>query len=175
MDKNPDEFRRLNQQLEHLKKMVVRYKQAENWEKLTFSDRVMIDNSDSIHDGAIGKFITHQWSSSGFVCLLVEFEDGSRHYYLPIHLVKHFDVEKMTAQDLEPLRSRPTPALVAESEPTATITLDEASERIIEAKLAQVVKMPESVRKKVLSSTLAAELVPQALELAVKRGIIPAF
>lgn len=184
MDKQPDEFRRLNQQVEHLKKMVARYKQAEDWENLTFGDKVMIDNSDSINDGAIGKFITHQWSSSGFVCLLVEFEDGSRHHYLPIHLVKHQEVEKMTAQDLEPLRSTPTPAPVSEPQPErerkgidfskyTPEKLEADAVKVIEAKLAQVSKMPMAARKSVLSSTLDAGLVPRALEIGRQRGIIP--
>lgn len=201
MDKQPDEFRRLNQQLEHLKKMVARYKQAEDWENLTFGDKVMIDNSDSIHDGAIGKFVSHQWSSSGYVCLLVEFEDDSRHHYLPIHLVKHYEIEKMTAQDLEPLRStpktthapvaapipepQPAPVVSPEPEPVPEkkgvkfrLSNDEEllaqNNKVIEAKLAQIAKMPMAARKSVLSSTLDAGLVPRALEIAVKRGIIPA-
>lgn len=191
MDKHPDEFRRLNQQLEHLKRMVARYKQAEVWENLTFGDQVMIDNSDSIHDGEIGKFITHQWSSSGYVCLLVEFEDGSRHYYLPIHLAKHYDVEEITAQDLEPLRSTATPAPTPIAAPVPEQRPEEKgidfskiprpnkekfladAVNIIEAKLAQVAKIPVAARKSVLSSTLDAGLVPRALEIAKERGIIP--
>lgn len=186
MDNNPDAFRRMQQQLEHLKRMVARYKQAEDWENFTFGDRVMIDNSDSVHDGAIGKFITHQWSSSGFVCLLVEFEDGSRHYYLPIHLVKHFDVEKMTAQDLEPLRSTPSPAPVVEPTPEKKgidfskikirteedLTADNLA--FIDSKLAQVAKMPPSTRKKVLMGTMPPDLVDKAVKIGRERGILPA-
>lgn len=195
MDKQPDEFRRLNQQLEHLKKIVARYKEIEEWENLTFGDQVYIANSDSIHDREVGKFITHQWSSSGYACLLVEFEDGSRHYYLPIHVFKHFDVEPMTAKDLESLRATSTSDPVATREPEPPSApepqpeperrgidfskytpekLETASERIIEAKLTQVAKMPVSARKKVLFSTLDAGLVPRALEIAKQRGIIPA-
>lgn len=187
MDKQPDEFRRLNQQVEHLKKVVARYRQTEDWENFFFEDRVMIDNSDSIHDGEIGKFITHQWSSSGYVCLLVEFEDGSRHYYLPLHVFKHCDVEKMTAQDLEPLRSTPIPAPVVTPEPEPekkgidfskirvknNEELLAENERTIEARLTQVAKMPVAVRKSILSSVLAPGLVPRALEIARERGIIP--
>ena len=183
MDKQPDEFRRLNQQLEHLKKIVARYKEIEEWENLTFGDQVYIANSDSIHDREVGKFITHQWSSSGYVCLLVEFEDGSRHYYLPIHVFKHFDVEPITAKDLEPLRATPAPVPEPEPEPEKKKIefrvanhqkwLEE-NEKMIEARLAQVAKMPVSARKKVLSSILDADLVPRALEIAKQRGIIPA-
>jgi hypothetical protein len=187
MDKNPNEFRLLNQQLEHLKKIVSRYKEVEEWENLTFGDQVYIANSDSIHHKEVGKFITHQWSSSGYVCLLVEFEDGSRHYYLPIHVLKHFDVEPMTAKDLEPLRATPAPVPKPEPKPEpepekqgidflryTPEKLEAASERIIEAKLEQVCKIPNKVaREKVLSSTLDAGLVPRALELAKERGIIP--
>ena len=196
MDKKLNEFRLLNQQVEHLKKIVSRYKEVEEWENLTFGDQVYIANSDSIHDQEVGKFITHQWSSSGYVCLLVEFEDGSRHYYLPIHVFKHFDVEPMTAKDLEPLRATPTLLPVPEPQPesqpeqraepqpepekkrTEFRVVDpekwlEENEKMIEARLAQVAKMPESVRKKVLSSTLDAGLAPRALEIAKQRGIIP--
>lgn len=187
MDSKPDEFRLLNQQLEHLKKMVARYKQAEEWEKLNFGDKVMIDNSDSLHDGEIGKFITHQWSSSGFVCLLVEFDDGSRHYYLPIHLARHFEVEPMTAKDLDPIRSTPTPtpAPVPESKPEPERKgidfrkfdpekLEAEASNVIEAKLAQVAKMPVSTRKKILIGSLPSELIETAVKMGVERGILPA-
>lgn len=176
MDKNPDEFKRLNQQLEHLKRMVARYKQAEDWENFTSGDRVMVDNSDSTHDGAIGKFITHQWSSSGYVCLLVEFPDNSRHYYLPIHLLK------------QPIDSKPEPTPVKSSmpEPVEQVKtgidfsqftpqkLDEAANSFIESKLAQIAKMPLSTRKKVLIGTLPSELIETAIKLGVERGILPA-
>lgn len=207
------EFNRLMARNKHLERMVTRYKQAEEWENLQKGDRVVIDNSDSLHDGKQGIFIAHEWFLSGYVQLFVEFPDGKHCNYLPTQVVKVYDkpiepkpattAEPLTVEDLAPVtvapskeelkiyadyRAKTYPNSKPEPEPPpepkwggidfSLLTpekVEAENERIIEAKLAQVAKMPESVRKKVLSSTLAAELVPQALEIAIKRGIIPPF
>lgn len=182
------EFNQLMARNKHLQKMVARYKQAEEWENLQKGDRVVIDNSDSLHDGKHGVFIAHEWFLSGYVQLLVEFPDGKHCNYLPTQVVKVYDepiapkpattAEPLTIEDFAPVTVAPEPQPERKGIDFSKFTpekLEAASERIIEAKLAQVAKMPESVRKKVLSSTLTAELVPQALEIAIKRGIIPAF
>jgi hypothetical protein len=201
------EFNRLMARNKHLEKMVKWYKPAEEWENLKEGDAVIIDNSDSLHDGMRGKFLAHDWAISGYVRLVVAFPDGKHCYYLPTQVIKVYEeeqtepkpvsvLEQPSAPDLESLHSTPNPRPVSVVVPEPTpevqpepekkgiidfskIKNDEEllaeNERMIEARLGQVAKMPESVRKKVLSSTLDAALVPRALEIGIQRGIIPAF
>lgn len=184
------EFNLLMARNKHLEKMVKWYKQPEEWEKLREGDAVRIDNSDSLHDGQRGKFLAHDWAIAGYVRLLVAFPDGKNCYYLPTQVVRVYE---------EPIA--PTPQTTSEPAPVATPILEPQptseqqpeekeiidfskirvsneellaeNDRIIEAKLTQVAKMPEAVRKSIISSTLATGLVARALEIARERGIIP--
>lgn len=162
-EKQKDEFKLLLARNQHLEKVVARYKQAEDWENFECGTKVYVSNSDSLHDGQIGKFLAHFWNPSGYVCLLVEFPDGKRCYYLPIHLKLYRD---------EPITPEPIPEPIPEPK-QVELEVSGEGKRIIEAKLAQVAKMPESARRKILSGTLSPELVPKALEIAKQRGIIP--
>jgi hypothetical protein len=181
------EFNRLMTRNKHLEKMVSRYKPPEEWENLKEGDAVIIDNRDSLHDGMRGKFLAHDWAIAGYVRLVVAFPDGKHCYYLPTQVVKVYEEEQI----------EPTPAPVPEPPPESEPSFAsepkpepekkriefrvanpekwlEENERTIEAKLEQIAKMPKSVRKQVLSSTLNAGLVPRALKLAKQRGILPA-
>lgn len=184
------EFNRLMARNKHLEKIISRYKQAEEWENLREGDAVIIDNSDSLHDGQKGKFLAHDWAIAGYVSLLVIFPDGKHGYYLPTQVVRVYDEEvEPTPAPVAVLEAKPqsapvvTPELELESKkkeidfskiprPNREGWLAE-NERTIEARLTQVAKMPVGVRKKVLSSTLDASLVPRALEIGRERGIIP--
>jgi hypothetical protein len=180
------EFNRLMARNKHLEKMVRWYKPAEEWEDLKEGDAVIIDNSDSLHDGMRGKFLAHDWAISGYVRLVVAFPDGKHCYYLPTQVVKVYEEEQIEPTPL-PVPEPPAPKEPSVPEPQpeperkgidfskyTPEKLETANERIIEAKLQQVAKIPKiAARKKVLSSTLDAGLVPRALELAKERGIIP--
>lgn len=183
------EFNRLMARNKHLEKIISRYKQVEEWENLREGDAIIIDNSDSLHNGQRGKFLAHDWAIAGYVRLFVAFPDGKNCYYLPTQVVRVYE-------EKEPIE-QPTPAPVAVSEPESQPTSESSQQPekekkgidfrkydpekleakaidIIEAKLAQVAKIPIiAAREKILSSTLDASLVPRALEIARERGIIP--
>ncbi len=177
------EFNRLMARNKHLEKMVSRYKQPEEWENLREGDTVIIDNSDSLHDGLKGKFLAHDWAIAGYVRLVVAFPDGKHCYYLPTQVIKVYEeIEQkaVTAPTASPV-PEPHPELQPEPEKKGIkfrLSNDEEllaqNDKVIEAKLAQIAKMPMAARKSVLSSTLDAGLVPRALELGRQRGIIPA-
>ena len=89
------EFNRLMARNKHLEKMVRWYKPPEEWENLRDGDTVIIDNSDSLHDGIKGKFLAHDWAISGYVRLVVVFPDGKHCYYLPTQVTKVYEEQKM--------------------------------------------------------------------------------
>lgn len=180
---NSIEFNRLMARNKHLEKMVSRYKQPEEWENLTEGDAVIIDNSDSLHDGQRGKFLAHDWAIAGYVRLVVVFPDGQHCYYLPTQVVRAYP------EPIEP-EQQPAPVATPQPEPERKgidfskikiadqAELEEATRQLIESKLAQVAKMPPSTRKKILisglSNSLSPELVKRAVSIAIERGIIPA-
>lgn len=174
------EFRKCLARIKHLEKMVARYSQIEAWENFKEGDRVMVDNSDSKHDGMIGRFIGHDWSASGYVRLVVGFNDGYKCYYLPTQLAPVFDeVEQMTVEDLKPIMM-PTTAPPPQQQQSPKVefkTFDpEAAQvenqAIIDAKLAQIAKMPKSARRGILKSGIDAGLLTLALDQAIQRGLI---
>lgn len=185
------EFRKCLARIKHLEKMVARYSQVEAWENFKEGDRVLVDNSDSKHDGMIGNFIGHDWSASGYVRLVVGFNDGYKCYYLPSQLAPVFDdLEPMTVEDLRPimmLATAPPPEVAAiESEsynsyrqktypeifPSQEAQAQIENQAIIDAKLAQIANMPKSARRGILKSGIDAGLLTLALDQAIKRGLI---
>lgn len=171
----PLEFRLLMARLEHQKRLIARYKQPEEWENLEEGDPVVIDNSDSLHDGQRGSFIAHDWSVSGYVRLIVAFPDGKKCYYLPTQVARVYD---------EPIEPEPKtePAPVPEAKgidfskfrvrTEEDLTADNLA--VIESKLSQVSKMPVSTRKKILMGSLPSGLAEKAVAMAIERGILSA-
>lgn len=179
------EFNRLMARNKHLEKMIKWYRPPEEWENLKEGDAVIINNSDSLHDGLRGEFLAHDWAIAGYVRLVVAFPDGKHCYYLPTQVVRVYEeqIEPTPAPVATPI---PEPQTAPESpqEPEKKKKgidfrkydpekLEAKAIDIIEAKLAQVAKMPVAARKSVISSTLDASLVPRALEIGRERGIIP--
>lgn len=168
------EFRKCLARIKHLEKMVARYSQVEAWENFKEGDRVLVDNSDSKHDGMIGNFIGHDWSASGYVRLVVGFNDGYKCYYLPTQLTPVFDETPPSPPPVETVAEPeviPPPPKVQfkKFDPEAAQLENQA---IIEAKLAQVAKMPKAARRGILKGGLDSALVPVALKEAIERGLI---
>lgn len=168
-DSDSFEFRRCLARIKHLEKVVARYSKIEAWENFNEGDRVMVDNSDSLHDGIVGKFIGHVWSASGYVRLAVEFPDGAKCYYLPTQLASVFDdLQPLTAEDLKPIALTSTPFTFTIED----VALAKESQAIIDAKLSQIAKMPKSARRGILKSSIDAGLLTLALDQAIERGLI---
>ena len=176
MSKTRTDFDYLMLRLKHLEKMVSSYGELENWEKIKKGDPVVINNTDSLHHGQVGKFLAHEWSSSGFCELIVEFPTGSCCVYSPrqvlvvvvesvAELVSEFVSESLTESVEEPEKK-----VVFRT--TDQERNDEKGLDIIEAKLVQIAKIPKAARLSVLSSTLDRALLDRAKALAKDRGIL---
>lgn len=176
MSKTGTDFDYLMLRLKHLEKMVSSYGELEDWEKMEKGDPVVINNTDSLHHGRAGKFLAHEWSSSGFCELIVEFPTGNCCVYSPrqvVVLVVESIPESVADSVLKSLTE-----LVEEPEKKVVFRTtdqerdDEKGLDIIEAKLVQIAKIPKAARLSVLSSTLDRALLDRAKALAKDRGIL---
>ena len=184
MSKTRTDFDYLMLRLKHLEKMVSSYGELEDWEKMKKGDPVVINNTDSLHHGRVGKFLTHEWSSSGFCELIVEFPTGSCCVYSPrqvVVLVVESIPESVADSVLKSLAELEAESLTESvEEPEKKVVFkttdqernDEKGLDIIEAKLVQIAKIPKAARLSVLSSTLDRALLDRAKALAKDRGIL---
>lgn len=188
MSKTRTDFDYLMLRLKHLEKMVSSYGELEDWEKMKKGDPVVINNTDSLHHGRVGKFLTHEWSSSGFCELIVEFPTGSCCVYSPRQVVVLVveSIPESVAESVADSVLKSLAELEAESltesveEPEKKVVFkttdqernDEKGLDIIEAKLVQIAKIPKAARLSVLSSTLDRALLDRAKALAKDRGIL---
>lgn len=162
MSENRTELELLLARIKHLEKLVSAFGKLADWEMLKDGDSVVIDNPDSLSHGKIGKFRSHEWSSSGFCELIVQFSTGKSFAYSPTQV-------KVAAQTSEPTPTDAKKTIFRTQESSGAET---SGLKIIEAKLAQLAKIPKSARLSVLSSTLDKALLEQAKQIAKSRGII---
>lgn len=184
MSKTRTDFDYLMLRLKHLEKMVSSYGELEDWEKMRKGDPVVINNTDSLHHGRVGKFLAHEWSSSGFCELIVEFPTGNCCVYSPrqvVVLVVESIPESVADSVLKSLAELEAESLTESvEEPEKKVVFrttdqernDEKGLDIIEAKLVQIAKIPKAARLSVLSSTLDRALLDRAKALAKDRGIL---
>jgi hypothetical protein len=188
-DKEQQIGREVLARIKHLERVVASYKKVSEWEMLQEGDAVVIDNSDSLHDGVKGIFRGHDWLEAGYVRLAVKFDDGKTCFYLPNQVRRVYPeaAPEVTATPTPTPAPAPTPtpapapAPAPESEGEDKKPLfrfpkpDEEREKnaqIIEAKLDQIKKLPQAARKGVLTASLDPNLHAAAIELAQQRGLI---